>query len=293
MAPQTGSSGDGMTEHRINEAAAFMLCIVFLMPSCSKAVRTRNEAISASLKSAIKQYESPVWTERHKAVKDVNSVIISAGHNTFFTDKDSKPYAQIAQDFLLEASFDVQPAVRIEAIIGLSAASSSEASERLRKMVDDDIDPGARWSALKALAYRAAPESAEVFAKAYLAEDWLMREAAIAGLLSIEQVDVKKKYLAVIERAVVDKNISVRTAALSRLNFTDPRLNSLIVQNVTGRHLNNRHTKAALSALNGYRLDDSLRKKIISDYLTHEDPEIRLLALKVLKTEKNLKGSEP
>lgn len=273
-------------------AAIIVAAFSVILSSCVSADKTREQETAALFKSALKLYSSTNWVDRQNAVKKVNTFLYVVDQNVYYLNKNTRPYLQTAENFLLEASYDIQAAVRIEASIGLGMITSNGSMLRLIEMADGDRDANIKWVAIRALSKNAYPESADLFARAFNSEDWLIREAAITGLLAVESVEVKKKHIAVIERALADQSAAVRTAALVHLNFNDPRLYQAIALNLTGERKSFRHIKAALKAAAGYRLDETLRKKIISDYLTHDDVEIRLLALKVLKTEQMLPAPE-
>jgi len=84
----------------------------------------------------------------------------------------------------------------------------------------------------------------------------------------------------------------VRVAAMENLSVRDERIYRALAAMLDDQVMT-RHTllKALLKALNGYRLDGLTLKRTTS-LLVHQNVEIRVLALRLLKRDRELKKNE-
>ena len=85
-----------------------------------------------------------------------------------------------------------------------------------------------------------------------------------------------------------DPSIAVRIETLRHVRIRDAGLyreiSALINNQKTGISL----LKAALTAVTGYRIDEKTKKRIIK-LLTHENRNVRVLALRALKKDEELR----
>ncbi len=228
-------------------------------------MRTRK----SNFDSYSREYESDNWTVRQKAIQKISRV--RSGR---------------AVNLLIQATSDSHSLVRIEALKGISRSKASTAIPRVREIARDEPDPNVRWQALKTLGAFKDPSSAPVFVQALKNEDWLIREEAVRGLLSIDNYAIKQVSIPYVLDALNDPVESVAVAALMNVKIKDKRIyaKSAEILKKASPH-NYAIIIAALTTLNGYRLDSETRN-IVIDYLTHQNESIRITAFHVLRDEK-------
>jgi HEAT repeat protein len=236
-----------------------------ILAGCGKSVKQKT---AEDLNRFEIQYRSPDWTERIKAMISVSAY--------------SSPQAV---DILKKATEDSHSLVRIEALKGLDKIVSPSAKILIRNIAESENDDNVRVNAIRALAKYRDPTAALVFAKGLKSRDWLIREESIVGLLMIDDLTIKYISIPYIIEALGDRNESVVVTTLKNLDIRDPRIYKRIVK-IMKSAPSYKHSIiiAALKALQGYRLDENTRKYLI-EYLTHNNVDIRLLALRALKQE--------
>ncbi len=198
----------------------------------------------------------------------------------------SRIRSRSAASLLIRATADSHSLVRIEALRGIHRSRASAAIPRVREIARDEPDANVRWQALKTLGAFKDPSSAPVFVQALKNEDWLIREEAIKGLLSIDNYAIKQVSIPYVLDALNDPVESVAVAALMNVKIKDRRIytKSAEILKKASPH-NYSIIIAALTTLDGYRLDPETRN-IVIDYLTHQNENIRITAFHVLRDEK-------
>lgn len=253
----------------------FLLLIISL--SCStKTPATENTEARDAITRSVKLYSSGNWEIRRMAISRVVAYSGTA-------------YSRNVILLLLKATDDPYPLVRVEALHALARIKTESAHDRIREMALYDSEAVVRWSAYKALEIYRSADDEPVFIKGYSDSDWLIREAAIRGLLVIENDDVQARNIGLIISAVNDSNVSVRIAALNNLKFRHDLLYSEIISLINNKTTGISLLKAALTAVSGYRLDEKTRNRLVK-LLTHGNSEIRVLSLRALKKDEELKN---
>jgi len=249
--------------------------LIILSSACSVSTITGEDpVIKAGISASIRQYSSVNWESRRNA-------IITASE---YTDSS---YRITLTRFFIKAADDSHPLVRIEALRGLKKMMPPEAMPKIRHMAQYDNSPIVRWTAYTVLEDYRDAENEKAFITGCGDEDWLIRESAIRGLLKIEDMEVQRRNIDLILTMIKDSSISVRIETLNNLQYRDPVLFSAISRLINSRKTGKSLLKAALRAVSGYRFDDLTRKRLVR-LLTHENKEIRILALRALKKEKDL-----
>ncbi len=248
-----------------------LICIT----ACSGSLILNSDAaIKEEIIRAVRDYSSPDWETRRRALNRAAE----------YLDSD---FSKNVILFLIKATDDTHPLVRAEALRELKKARAESAHEKIRFLAVNDTDTNVRVFALDALGEYRSPEDEEAFKKSFMDADWLIREAAIRGLLKIDDAAVQERNIELILKAINDPNISVQIETLNTLQYKDPRLYREI-----SRLINNKNTKisllkAALAAASGYRFDGVTRKRLIR-LVTHSNKEVRLLAFRALKKEEQM-----
>lgn len=255
----------------------FLLIItLFLLPACSsRTAAVENTAAKDAITRSVKLYSSENWEIRKMAI---SRVVVYSG----------TAYSRNVILLLLKATDDPYPLVRVEALHALTRIKTESAHSRIREMALYDRDPTVRWTAYKALEVYGSTEDESAFITGYNDSDWLIREAAIRGLLKIEDETVQARNINIIISAINDSNVSVRIDALTHVRLRDERLYNDITALINNKKTGPSLLKAALTAVSGYRLDEKTRNRIVK-MLTHENREIRVLALRALKKDEELK----
>ncbi len=262
------------SDHNLTKAAAAACTIVLLIGiNCSKELAVRRDKKITIPENILKDYRSRNWERRLNAVITISK----------YTNLKDPLKAEI---LLYKATYDDHTAVRIEAIKGLSEYSSKIVIDRIKKIAKKGKNANEKWYALNALARYGDPDFAEIFLSGLKSKDWLIREISIKGILMIDSIKIKYKLIPVIIKAINDPNESVRIAALNNLDIKDKAIYKELIKKIKKKNYSkNTFLRAVLKALSGYKLDKSTRSKIIN-LLTHRNPAIRILALRVLKEEK-------
>ncbi len=147
--------------------------------------------------------------------------------------------------------------------------------------------------AIQTLAQYRDPTSAPIFAKGLASDDWLVREESIKGLLTIDDIFIKRISVPYIIQSLNDSRINVRLATLENIKIQNKVIYNELTVIINNEENYNKTNllNAAIKAINGYLLDKATRERLIS-FLTHPNTEIRLSSLKVLKKDKELQDNE-
>ena len=249
----------------------FLLIILNIHCGKTSITFSDNDKIKNEITDAVHLYSSDNWENREKAVVSM------------YKYKDSI-FSQNIFLFFLKATEDRQSSVRIKAIQGLHLMSDPAAIDRLRDLALADPKKNVRWHALLALGDYSIKENEKIFNESFSSRDWLIREAAIIGILKIKDPETQRNNISLIIKAINDPVISVRLAALQNIHYKHELLYPVIASIINNRKSSPSVLKAALSAINGYRLDYKTRDKLIS-MLTHYDRNIRIMSFRALKDE--------
>lgn len=252
-------------------AFALLLAMAF-QAGCGAGVQQIKKDERQKAREAAARYENASWQVRRAAVREL------AG----FKGRE-------VEDLLLRALDDSHSLVRIEALRSLEGTESGKARRRIRALAEYEPNVNVRWQAIRVLGgFRDARDSV-VFAKGLSSDDWLIREESIKGLLAIEDFAIRYVSIPYILQALEDPNINVKLAAIEHLTIRDERIYKALAS-MLDDDSSTRHTllKALLKALAGYRLD-GLTLKRVSALLVHQNAEIRVLALRLLKRDRELR----
>ncbi len=237
----------------------------------SELVRTQKQ------RSAANKYAAGNWMERAEAVREIVRYI--------GPDKND-----LIVGTLMVASGDPYQQVRMEAVKGLAIMKSQESLAMLRRIASEDPADNVRWHALRELRGLGDAPAADIYIRALDSDDWLIREEAARGIISLDNTVIRERMIPHILRAMNDPDVNVVLAVLNNITFRDQRLYRAIADRIQGES-DYSLLAAALKAANGYRLDEKTKEKVI-DLLVHNNSRIRVLALRVLKSDRALVESE-
>ena len=248
---------------------AFIAVCVFFHLSCSRnaADDAKMQEYLRSISIAEKQYESVYWIDRR------NAVILASKY----------PYSR-TEKFLQIASSDQYNKVRIEAVRSLAQFNTPSTISVLSEIAQMKNDYVIRLEALNVLAEFKSPACADIFIFSYDDANWMIREAAVKGLFSIDHSKIGRIQNEYFPLVISDDSLSVRIAALNSLSYRNSQDYPFIRAEVLKKENLNKYTYlcALLSALEGFVIDPELSVKI-KELLVSLNAEVRVRSLKVLK----------
>jgi HEAT repeat protein len=251
-------------------------CFISILFLCGCTGRFISDDENKDLEKIIKLYDSLSWEDRNSAI---NQVCVIKSSN--------------AVNLLARALDDTHSANRIQALECLGIRTEKSTKKRIKEIAESDPDSNVKLKAIQALAWYKDPSSAPVFAKGLSHEDWLIREESIKGMLMINDAIIREISIPYILKALDDPRINVRLTALRYLEVKNQRIYYKLTGIINDEKNFNKINllKTCLNAINGYVIDPDTKKKLIK-FLTHQNKDIRILALNVLKKENELLDSE-
>ncbi len=230
-----------------------------------------DTAIQKDITEAVNNYNSDNWEVRLESVKRISKYSTTV-------------YAKNSLLLLIKALDDSHSIVRIEALMILKEMEAPAAEEKIGNIAIYDGSSNVRSAAFSALEEYGNADNQDIFIHGIDDPDWLVKEAALKGLMNIKDPQIQLKYLDVILNAMSDKNISIKITAISNLNIKDPRIYDELSKIINNKESGLSILKAALDKIKGYKLDAKTKTRII-ELLTHRDKNVRILSLQALKQE--------
>ncbi|HNX23499.1 MAG TPA: HEAT repeat domain-containing protein [Spirochaetota bacterium] len=249
-----------------------ILLSVLILVRCSTGNQfTEDAEIQKNITSAVNNYNSDNWETRLESVKS-----ISKYSNTV--------YAKNTLLLVLKALDDSHSEVRIEVLKILKKMKAPAAEERIGSIALADENSNVRFFAFSALEEYGNIVNEDIFINGLDDADWLVKEAALKGLMKINDPEIQIKYIDIILNAINDRNISIKLTAISNLKIKDPLIYEELARIINDKESGLSVLKAALEQIKGYKLDSITKKRII-ELLTHRDKKVRILSLQALKQE--------
>lgn len=254
-----------------------LILIYAFFLQCSNAGKfSKDAAIQKDITSAVNNYSSDNWEIRLNAVKSIskysNSIYVK---NTIL--------------LLILALEDSHSEIRIESLKILKKIKAPSVEEKLRQIAVTEENPNVKHYIYSALEDYGNIKNEKLFIRGLEDRDWLVQEAALKGLMKINDPAIQSRHLSIILNAVKNRNVTIKLAAISSIAIKDP---SIYIE--LARIINNKESKlvilkAALQKIRGYKLDEKTKKRII-EMLTHRDKNIRVLSLQALKDDEISRG---
>jgi len=243
--------------------------MLVLFNGCGGGRLSGGAKIQNDITVAVNDYNSDNWEIRFNAIKKV-----SRYSNTV--------YAKNSFLLVFKALDDSHSEIRIEALKILKSMKAPAAEKKITSLALLDENANVRFFAYSALGEYGNLQNEEIFIKGLQERDWLVKEAALKGLMTIKDPEIQIKNLDAILNAVKGKNISIRLTAISNLNIRHPLIYDELAEIINNKESNLYVLKAALQKIKEYKLDARTKKRII-ELLTSRDKNVRLLSLQVLK----------
>lgn len=253
----------------------FILILSGLLVLCCSSNNQFIEDMAAQqeITAAVNNYNSENWEVRLESVKSISKYSDSV-------------YAKNSLLLLMKALDDSHTKIRIEALKTLKVMEAPAAEEKIGNMALNDINSNVRFFAFSALEEYGSIQNEDIFIHGIDDTDWLIKEAALKGLMKIKDPEIQIKHINIIIGAINDKNISIKLAAISNLNIKDPLIYDKLSEIINNKESGLSVLKAALDKIKGYKLDNKTKGRII-ELLTHRDKNVRILSLQALKQEKS------
>jgi HEAT repeat protein len=263
----------------VNRILPLLLLCVLTLP-CGCGVSRKSDLMRfQKQKEAAARYDGENWMERRDIARDVVR---------YYGKDNNDPVIEI----LTMAARDPHPAVRIEAVQAFARIHSVQSLPMISKAALEDGNDNVRWYALQALRSLNDPSSADTYARCLDSVDWLIREESIKGICALDDAVIREKLVPSIIKAINDHDSTVMLAALRGVKIKDARIYPSIAEKLrSATEYNYSQIEASLAALNGYRLDPKTKEKVIG-LLVHNNQQIRILALRVLKKDRILMKSQ-
>jgi len=244
--------------------------LILLVTGCAGSGEfTNNAKIQNDITIAVNNYNSDNWETRLDSIKK-----ISRYSNTV--------YAKNSFLLIFKALDDSHSEVRIEALKILKPMKAPAAEKKIRSMALLDENPNVRVYAYSALEEYRNLTNEEIFTKGLQENDWLVKEAALKGLMKINDTEIQTRHIDDIVSAIKDKNISIKLTAISNINIRNPLIYAELAKIVKNKGSSLFVLKAALVKIKEYKLDPETKQRVI-ELLTSRDKNVRILSLQVLK----------
>ena len=257
-------------QNKMSRNIILLLTVSFFFHlSCSHntADEAKMQEYLRTISIAEKQYQSAYWIDRRNAVNLASKY----------------PYSR-TEKFLQKASSDPYNKVRIEAVRSLALFNTPSTISVLSEIAQMKNDYVIRLEALNVLAEFKSPACADIFIFSYDDANWMIREAAVKGLFSIDHTKIGRIQNEYFPLVISDDSLSVRISALNSLSYRDVNDYPLIRAEVLKKDNLQKYTYlcALLSALEGFMIDAELAVRI-KELLVSLNAEVRVRSLKVLK----------
>ncbi len=239
---------------------------------CSSKTQFNDDAvIQEDITNAVNNYSSENWEIRLNSIKRMSRYTGTA-------------YAKNSLMLVIKAMDDSHSKVRIESLIILQNLRISAVEEKIKNIALSDENANVRHFAFIALGEYNNIDNEKTFLEGLNDKDWFVKEAALEGLMKINDPEIQIKHLDIIIKSINDKNISLKLTAISNISIKDQLIYEELAKIINNKESGLSILKAALQKIKGYKLDNTTKKRII-ELLTHRDKNIRLLSLQVLKQE--------
>lgn len=244
----------------------------FIANGCTGGGQLTNDgAIQKDITSAVNDYNSDDWQIRLESVKRVSK------HTQTI-------YAKNSLLLIIKSLEDSHTEIVIESLKILKQIKAPAAEEKIAFIAQYSTYSNVRFYALSALEEYKNIQHERIFLNGTTDSDWLIREAAFKGLLTINDPYVQTRNIDLITKAINNENISVRITVLQSINIRDPLIYDELAKIINDRESGLSILTSALQKIAGYTLDDKTKERVV-ELLTHRDKNIRLLSLHVLKLE--------
>jgi len=252
-----------------------ILIFFFILGCSTTSYREKKLKKQRKIYKIYTNYLSDDWEIRVNSIKQIKGYLNTSSRDILIL-------------LLIRALEDNHDAVKIESLKILAVIKPKSSLNKIKELSISGSE-NVRWFSLKTLTNFKTSEAFNSFAKNIHSNDWLIREQAIIGLLSIKNIEKNKDSIPYIILCLKDKNKSVKMATLEYLKIKNKRIyyqiNKILLQSKKKKNIN--LLIKSLSALDGYILKRETKKNIIS-LLNHSNYKVRILALKILKTNERL-----
>ena len=257
-------------KHRI----LYPLIIISQFLACIGSSQFAEDAkIQKEIINAVDHYNDENWEIRLFAIKNISKY-------------SETTYAKNSLLLLIKALDDPYSEIRIEALKSLKKIKAAAAESKIGELAMTDENNNVRCFAYLALEEYTNIENEDIFLLGLNSDDWLVKEAALRGLMRINDYAIQTKHIDIIIDCIKNSNTSIRLTAIQFLTIKSTLIYDELADIVNDKKSGLTLLKAALGEIKGYKFDIKTKMRII-DLLTHRDKTIRLLSLQALQYEKS------
>jgi HEAT repeat protein len=232
-----------------------------------------EDAMQKEIITAAKNYNDENWEIRLLAI-----INISKYSDTI--------YAKNSLLLLIKALDDPYSVVRIEALKSLKKMKAAAAEEKIGDLAMSDENSNVRYFAYLALEEYVNIANEDIFLYGLNSNDWFIKEAALRGLMRIDNYAIQTKHIDIIIDCIKNKNTAIRLTAIQYLTIKSALIYDELADIINDKTSGLTVLRAALGEIKGYKFDIKTKMRII-ELLTHRDKSVRLLSLQALKYEKS------
>ena len=258
-----------------------LLSLALFFASCATENTRQKAEEETAIQKSTDMYHSPDWIVRLEGI----TALSKPPHKNAWHPNSKKKIII----FLEGATEDIHTSVKIEAIKQLAMyINDAGVIKCLEEISLNDENNNVRWVALEILSQSPSRETIKVFITNFTSSDILVKEASIKGILKLSDASSKQEALPYVLSALNDEAINVRIVTLDNLTFKDEAIYQILAKYFQKDQLSLTILNSSLKAIDGYKLDMETQEKIFP-LLTHADVDIRILALRALKSSSRIK----
>jgi len=250
----------------------YSLIIVSQLAACSSSQFTEDARIQKEIINSVNNYNDENWEIRFSAIQSVSK----------YSDTI---YAKNSLLLLIKALDDPYSEIRIESLKSLKKMKAAAAERKIGDLAMRDGNQNVRYFAYLALEEYGSIENEDIFLNGLNIGDWLVKEAALRGLMRINDNAIQIKHIDTIVDSIKSGNIALRLTAIQHLTIKSASIYDELSGIINDKKSGLTILKAALSEIKGYKFDIKTKVRII-DLLTHRDKTVRVLSLQALQYEK-------
>ena len=257
-----------------------MICSKKHIPLCIIIIVFINTSCFFTTKSAFKKNPQLLSEIEADLASDNWSVRLS-GLDKLYNVKEYQKLPE-SEQLILQASFDEQALVRVQAVYMLTELNKLSTNSRIITIAQEDVNDNVKWEAIISLGILKERRSIPLLIEAVESDDWLIREAAYKSINRIALSSDKEQLRHILVNGILDPVNSVKRAALYNIPFYDPDIYNAIKSVIIQSNIPENLLIACFNAVAGYALDPIVREVIVNN-LANRNPQIRIYALRTLR----------
>ncbi len=255
--------------------------VPMIIPSCKSPAISHffSQSNEKEIRPLIDSYPKLDWQGKIKRIKKLS---------TYLKSSNKKRIVEL----YMKALQDPHGAVRMEVLKSLSHVHSQEIMEEIEEVALKDKSANVRWQAYELLAQWEHHRNKKVFIAGTKSKDWLVRESALKALLKTSTAEEQKSLMPVIKRFLLSSKTSTKNIAIKNLKIRNEEIIKLLKKLILSPQTGTSTMKLTLEKLTGTQFDEET-ENALRKLLFHRNKKIRILSLRALKKNKELKEARP